>query len=969
MIQKVNKRTLKKRISRTVYVASFLSVFLFSMAILICLSIFLKPVSGFVSNLISKTITSEMNSTSFLLEQQITSLDQFNPETELAKAWIKRMEHVTKLESYIPTEALSKIGDTKTTATNETSILNDLDINLDFILVHIEVGNRVLFSNNDKLTQWEGNDFSRWLLKLFTIESTNPLYDKDKKEVGKVTSMVAPQFMLIIFIALSALSLVLMSLCLLASRLISMLMSKPLLKPVEQLTKRMLEIANESSVTDNQIILVKPLREMETLADTANIIMNKMKDYSEKLQDQKNALEEQNEELEAQNEELNSSKLQLQQAQHHLIRSGNSIRNLLNNAGQGFLTFSSSLLVDPEYSQECRQLFARDIKGLSFSRLITEEDVEQKRFLDSLLDKLFSEVDEAKRSLYFPLLPEEIVLDQKHIHLDYKMIQSNDGASTESIMVILTNITEKRELQSQVEAERNILKMVVKVIVSYGDFTDCMRNFKLFTEVELEDILLKNESVKSKLLTFYRDIHTYKGNFSQFGLTHVVNHLHEAESLFSELLKISDTLSQDELVAEIHSLRIGEWLKPDMVILHSILGESFFNQDDLLMIDKSKIMEIERKMLTILSPNECKILLPDLRKLRYKSFRELLKTYPEYVGGLAERMEKFIHPIDIIGGDFLADTEFYYDFSRSLIHVFRNMIDHAIESPEARVEIGKEESGSIRCEIKLGKNHICLELSDDGRGIDPEIIRQRAMEKGIYSNEEMEAMSGQQIIEIIFHDQFSTRDLVSDISGRGIGLSSVKAEILELNGRIDVISEIGKGTRFLFYVPYEELSSLQESDFPQTLQPCIETTLQYFENFAHVSMESQPKFEPHFEEKLALKKVTSFVGFKGAVEGSFVMTVDEALAREMVRGIVLDPLAVDELDFYVEDALAETSNIILGNSIKLFRYFSDFMIMDPPITLYTEGASIKYSDAEIWSCSMECQFGTMQISFVIMKRG
>jgi two-component system, chemotaxis family, sensor kinase CheA len=966
---KLNKRTLKKRISRTVYMASFLSIFLFSMAILIGLIIFLKPVSGFVSNFISNTITREMNSESFLHEQQITSLEQFNPQSGQAKEWLQSMDHITKLESYIPVGTLNKMEEVNTDAVHTSEVLKPLNLNFDFILLNIQIGDRVIYSNLEKLNQWEGNAIVRWLLKLFTVESANPLYDSNKQEIGQVTTMVAPQSMLIIFLWLALLSLILMSVCLLVSRLISKIMSTPLLKPLEQLTKRMKEIADESSAMDSQIVLIKPLREIEILADASNLIMNKMKDYSEKLQDQKNELEDQNEELEAQNEELNTSKLKLQEAQHLLIKSGNSIRNLLDNAGQGFLTFSSSLLVDPEYSQECRHLFNQNIEGLAFSSLITVEDMEQKRFIDNLLNKLFSEEDKLKRSIYFPLLPDEIILGQKHIHLDYKMIQSNDTQSSESIMVILTDISEKRELQSQMETERNILKMVVKVIVSYGDFTDCVRDFKLFSEVELQDILLKNESVKSKLLTIYRDIHTYKGNFSQFGLIHVVEKLHEAETRFSEMLRISDALSQDELTAEIQGIRISEWLEADMAILLSILGESFFNQDDLLLVDRTKILEIERKMLTILSPNECKILIPDLRKLRFKSFRELLKTYPEYIGGLAERMEKFIKPIEIIGGDFLADTEFYYDFSRSLIHVFRNMIDHAIESPEDRVELGKEESGSIRCIISVEENQICLELSDDGKGIDSQVIRLRALEKGIYTLEEVEALSELQIIEIIFHDQFSTKDLVSDISGRGIGLSSVKAEVMKLNGRIEVITETGKGTSFRFYVPYEELSSVQEMDFPQTLQPCIETTLQYFDKFAHLSLTSSPLFERLTGEKLTLKKVTSFVGFKGAVEGIFVMTVDEALSREMVRGIVLDPLTMDELDAYVEDALAETSNIILGNSIKLFQYFSDFMIMDPPVTIYTEGASIKYTDAEIWSCVMECEFGKMQISFVIMKRG
>src|SRR3954470_5546228 len=109
MSHRVNKRTLKKRIARTVYAASFLSIFLFSITVLIGLNIFLQPVSGFFSNIISNTITREMNSESFLHEQQIVKLTEFDSQAPQAKEWLQSMEHITKLESYIPVESLNKM--------------------------------------------------------------------------------------------------------------------------------------------------------------------------------------------------------------------------------------------------------------------------------------------------------------------------------------------------------------------------------------------------------------------------------------------------------------------------------------------------------------------------------------------------------------------------------------------------------------------------------------------------------------------------------------------------------------------------------------------------------------------------------------------------------------------------------------------------------------------------------------------
>lgn len=964
----LNKRTLKKRINRTVYMTSFASILLFSIAVLICATILLKPISLFASNLISNTVAREMNAEAFLRQYSIGSLTEFNSTDEKSQDWVRSMESITKLESYLQMENLN-IHNNSTEFKKDPDMKVFLDTIFDLFHLHIEIEGKSIYSNREQLIPWDGFSPIEWLLRLYTVESSQPLLNKEQVEIGKVSAMVAPQFMLILFFALAFLSLFLMFIALLISRLIGRLFAIPLLKPIDQLIIRMNEISMESMVSGNQIILNKPLQEIEQLANATNLIMNKMADYSEKLQQQKNVLEAQNEELEAQNEELATSELRLQEAQKQLILSGNSMRNLLNNAGQGFLTFGSNLLVDPEYSNECRQLFGEEIQDKSFSVLISLGDLEQERFLNSLLHKLFTEKDKHKRSIYFPLLSEEIILNHRYIHLDYKMIQGTLGELEESIMVIMTDITEKRELQSQMETERLILKMVVKVIVNYGDFMDCVRDFKQFYEVELNDLLLKNESVKSKLLTLFRDIHTYKGNFSQFGLTYVVQKLHASESEMSELIKIADSLNQEELFIHIRTLRIHDWLGEDMDILFSILGESFFNQEDLLMVDKSKIMEIERKMLTLLSPNECKMLIPDLRKLRFKSFKELLKAYPEYVEGLADRMEKFIEPIEITGGDFLADTEQYYDFSRSLIHVFRNIIDHAIEGPEERVLAGKKESATIHCRIMLIANQIVIELADDGVGIDPTLIRRNAISKGIGTEEEIDLLSDQAVVELVFHDEFSTKSLIDDVSGRGIGLSSVKAEVEKLQGQVEVMTEVGRGTTFRFTFPYEELSSFPDIEYPHSLQPCIEITKKYLTQFAHLSVHAAPEFELLKQERLKLKKVTSFVGFRGAIEGIFVITVDEPLLQEMVKVIVLDPVAPEEMEVLVEDTLAETSNIILGNSIRMFEYFADFMIMDPPITIFTEGASIRYNDSDIWTCALDCEHGTMQICFVIMKRG
>ncbi|MFC0214657.1 ATP-binding protein [Paenibacillus chartarius] len=968
-----NRRTLRSRVRRTIYLTSFINILLFTVLILGALSFSLKPVSGFASSLISRTIADELNSSMFLAQHGIADLRQFDPQGEKGTEWVNKLDHMAKLETYLPKNVQAKTAEAFVEAQDAAATFS-FNPGFEFVSIHVEAGGKLLYSNVMRQMKIEEMGPLHAITRYFIVRTKSDLTDASGTVIGEVEAFITPEIVLAMYLSIAFMLLILVLVALTMTKFISMLISRPVLQPLDQAIARMNELSQESAAWDKPLTIPKAVREIEQLADATNLIMSKMQLYSNQLQQQKAALEEQkqvleeqNEELEAQNEELTLSKSRLQEAQDKLLRSDRSIRSLLDNAGQGFLTFGPELRIGEEYSRECRVLFGRDIAGVPFPALLALGDDEQRKFLDSLLQKLFQERDAGRRAMYLPLLVDELQVNGLTIKLDYKFIETAPGA--EAIMVILTDITEKRELESQVEIERNILKMVVKVIVGYGDFTECVRDFKLFAESELPETLLSEQSVKSKLLSVYRDIHTYKGNFSQFGLPHITRKLHEAETQLSAWLKQADELSADELLARVGGLHIETWLNDDLAVLQSVIGDTFFNQDDLLMIDKMRIIEIEKKMLALLSPNECKLLLPELRKLRYKPFKELLKGYPDYVAGLAERMEKLVLPIAVEGEEFAADTEKYYDFSRSLVNVFRNILDHAVEPPEERTALGKEEMASIACRVQLEQRHIVVEISDDGRGIDPEAVRAKAVQRGLLTAGEAASLRDEDAVGLIFRDEFSTKDEVSDISGRGIGLASVKAEAEKLGGTVDVITAPGRGTTFRFTLPYEELDAAPQVEYPDLLLPSIGTVQHYFARFMGVSLTADETFLPHPGDKLALRKVTAFITLKGAVEGMFIMSVDETLSRAIVRGTVLDPISEQELGELLEDSLAETANTVLGNSFSMFQQYADFILMEPPITMQTEGASIKYADADIWTCAFHSEHGAMQISFALTKRG
>ncbi|MDO8427236.1 MAG: chemotaxis protein CheA, partial [Deltaproteobacteria bacterium] len=141
------------------------------------------------------------------------------------------------------------------------------------------------------------------------------------------------------------------------------------------------------------------------------------------------------------------------------------------------------------------------------------------------------------------------------------------------------------------------------------------------------------------------------------------------------------------------------------------------------------------------------------------------------------------------------------ELSDPLMHIIRNVLDHAIEAPVVREALGKPRTGTITLSAYQKGNHVVVEVKDDGAGIDTEFVREKAVEKGLVTKEYVNNLSRQETLELIFLPGFSTRDFVSETSGRGVGMDVVKENITRLSGIIDIETVKGKGTRFMLTIP------------------------------------------------------------------------------------------------------------------------------------------------------------------------
>ena len=181
-----------------------------------------------------------------------------------------------------------------------------------------------------------------------------------------------------------------------------------------------------------------------------------------------------------------------------------------------------------------------------------------------------------------------------------------------------------------------------------------------------------------------------------------------------------------------------------------------------------------------------------IRRLRLLPLSTLFNIFPRMVRDLARQEEKLVEFV-IEGGETHADKRLIEEIKDPLLHILRNAIDHGIELPDERKRLGKSETAVIRLRAYQTPTHIVIEISDDGRGLDLDAIKQTALKRGMYQDDELAAMPPSQIQALIFHPGFSTAPLVTEVSGRGVGLDVVRTNVEKLKGTIDVESTPGQG--------------------------------------------------------------------------------------------------------------------------------------------------------------------------------
>lgn len=283
-------------------------------------------------------------------------------------------------------------------------------------------------------------------------------------------------------------------------------------------------------------------------------------------------------------------------------------------------------------------------------------------------------------------------------------------------------------------------------------------------------------------------------------------------------------------------------------------------------------------------------------KTRMLPIAKVFNKFPRMVRDLSRELGKQIE-LEISGEETELDKSIVEEIGDPLVHIIRNSCDHGIEDAATRRANGKPETGLIQLKAYNEGNHIVIEITDDGKGLDADLLRTKAIEKGMITEREADAMSDKEAFALIFKPSLSTAKVVTNVSGRGVGMDVVKTNIEKLNGIIDVDSELGRGTVIKLKIPLTLaiiqalLVGAQEEYYAIPLASVLETVRIPLDEIYTIEGKNVLRLR---DEVLSLVRLSDIFGVKQVYEGgehTYVVVIGLA---ESKLGVVVDTLVGQE---------------------------------------------------------------------------
>lgn len=555
--------------------------------------------------------------------------------------------------------------------------------------------------------------------------------------------------------------------------------------PIHTLTDGAKQVASG----DLKVQIVKQSNdEIGFLTDTFNSMVEDLLKSKQKLEDYAKNLEKM---VEERTQSLREAKAE--------------IETLLDNLGQGFMVIDRSGVVRPGSTRAAAEFFGVNPTGRHFSEVLRQNEAEA-HDLREWLEVCFG--NQADFGSMATLGPESFEKEPpRYVHLNYKPIFSTEF-SVDKIICIAEDKTKEKQLARNALEKQEFAGFVVTVIKDKVGFVDYINGtFKHLNSVK--QMLDSAKIVKDlDIDEIFRHFHTLKGEAAYYHVLPMKEALHTAETKLADIsASISDaTLDscKSELLRTCGELRetFGRFLSENK----DIIGETSDSADRLRSVPESTLYRIGREIESSLGKDST--LLKDyVEKVILEPADVPLLKFSSLVSNLARQLSKRVHYSVHNDGVYIPMIRFGPLVS-SMVHVFRNAVDHGIELPEERVGANKADTGAITVRISENREgeggRIRFAITDDGRGINHEELLRKALEREIVSQDQALKMARNDVLQLVFAPGLSTSEQVTDVSGRGIGMDAIKNEAQKLGGRAWVDSEIGKSTTVYIEVPVQE---------------------------------------------------------------------------------------------------------------------------------------------------------------------
>lgn len=494
----------------------------------------------------------------------------------------------------------------------------------------------------------------------------------------------------------------------------------------------------------------------------------------------------------------------VEQRTKQLEASKKEVTNILNSIEQGIFTFNPDLSVNESHSLKAEEIFnTTSFKETNISKLMgaSEKDLENlSQWTSMVTSLLFADRQWKKYARLAPIQEiTEIIDGEEHIiKMDYKLIRETEGES--KIMVLASDITEKRRAEKELaKSEKENALSTSRVMALIGHDNDEISEFLECTDAMLKAMkpLEPNDVMKHKVRLF-REAHTQKGHGGTLGFEELAYRLGLIENFLSHITV--DEVDQD---VEEHT---GSWCDSVTYTLAE-LDKIFELKRKIRSENDSSLLAIDKDLyahLLHISWDPAKLNAEKVSKaiiaLKSKKFGDYSRKYRKLIDTYVRTSKKDIEPLGVVGGDEFLHTDVIRSVDDAIVHLVRNAMDHGIEANSVREEQGKDK-GKVSIEYAFSEGWHRFGVRDNGAGLDPKMIGSKAVEKNIISADELSQLSEQETIDLIFHAGFTTKDSVSSISGRGVGMDAVRSIAVKLGGDITVDSRIGEGTLFSLRIP------------------------------------------------------------------------------------------------------------------------------------------------------------------------